>query len=246
MGADKVPLLPAPEDERNPCLGLRSIRLALRNVPMFRTQLRAILRASALGKVQVMFPLVSTIPELRQAKMVLADVIEDLEERGIEYDRNLPVGMMVEVPSAVIMIEHFVEEVDFVSIGTNDLIQYTLAVDRNNKDVVALYNSSDPAVLRLIEMTIKAAGKAAGGQGISLGLCGQMSGNATYAMLLIGMGLRQFSVTPNAIPEIKRVCRSVSVEECQAVARRALSMENARDIRGYLRGELKKRLPDYG
>ena len=242
MGADKVPMFPPPEDERNPCLGLRSIRLALRNVPMFRTQLRAILRASALGNAQVMFPLISTIPELRQAKMVLADVIEDLEEHGIEFNRALPVGMMVEVPAAVMLMDHFVEEVDFVSIGTNDLIQYTLAVDRNNKDVVGLYNSSDPAVLRLVAMTVEAANR----KGIPVALCGQMSGNPTYTMLLIGMGLRELGVTPHAIPEIKKTCRGVSAEECRAVAKHALSMENARDIKSYLRGELKKRFPEYG
>jgi len=241
MGADKVPMLPPPEDERNPCLGLRSIRLALRNVPMFRTQLRALLRASAAGNVQIMFPLVSTLLELRQAKMVLADVIEDLEEHGLEFRRNLAVGMMVEVPAAVMMIDHFVEEVDFLSIGTNDLIQYTLAVDRNNKDVVGLYNAADPAVLKLIAMTIEAAQR----KGIPVSLCGQMSGNPTYTMLLIGMGLRQFSVAPNAIPEIKRICRSVSVEECQAIARHVRSMENARDIQSFLRGELKRRLPEF-
>ncbi|NLX96423.1 MAG: phosphoenolpyruvate--protein phosphotransferase [Rhodopirellula sp.] len=240
LGADKVPHLPTPEDERNPFLGLRSIRLALRNVPMFRTQLRAILRASALGQVRVMFPLVSTILEFRQAKMVLADVIEDLEEHGVEYDHELQVGMMVEVPSAVMMIDHFVEEADFLSIGTNDLVQYTLAVDRSNKDVVGLYNSADPAVLKLISMTVQAAKR----KGVPLSLCGQMSGNPIYTMLLVGMGLRQLSVTPSAIPEIKKVCRSVSIEECEAIANRALSMENARDIKNFLRKELKKHVPE--
>ena len=240
LGADKVPHLPEPEDERNPFLGLRSIRLSLRNVPMFRTQLRAILRTSAFGNVRIMFPLVSTILELRQAKMVLADVVEDLEEQGLPFNRDVAVGMMVEVPAAVMMIDLFVEEVDFLSIGTNDLIQYTLAVDRSNKDVVGLYNPSDPAVLKLISMTIAAAKR----KSLPVSLCGQMSGSAVFTMLLLGMGLRQFSVPPSAIPEIKKICRSVTVPQCEAVARHALTLETARDVKSYLRGELKRHVPE--
>ena len=240
LGADKVPHLPAPEDERNPFLGLRSIRLALRNLPMFRTQLRAVLRASVLGDVRVMFPLISTLLELRQAKMVLADVMEDLEENGIPFNRDMQIGMMVEVPAAVMMIDHFVDEVDFLSIGTNDLIQYTLAVDRSNKDVVSLYNSADPAVLKLLVLAIRAADQ--GKKTISL--CGQMSGNPIYTMLLLGLGLRRLSIAPSAIPEIKRVCRSVSIEQCKAVTDHAMRMENARDIKSYLRKELKKSVPE--
>ncbi len=241
LGADKVPHLPDPEEERNPCLGLRSIRLSLRHVPMFRRQLRAILRASALGDVRVMFPLVSTLPELRHAKMILGDVMEDLAEEGIDFNRRLPVGIMVEVPSVVVMIDRFVEEVDFLSIGTNDLIQYTLAVDRNNKDVVSLYNDSDPAVLKLIEQTVRAAQR----RPLPISLCGRMSASPTYTMLLLGLGLRQFSVPPSAIPEIKRVCRSVTIAQCEAVARRALTLETARDVTRFLRGELKKYVPEF-
>jgi phosphotransferase system enzyme I (PtsI) len=239
LGADKVPHLPPPEDERNPCLGLRSIRLALRHLPMFRRQLRAILQASVLGDLRVMFPLISTLLELRQAKMVLADVMEDLDEHGLDFNRKMPVGMMVEVPAAVMMIDRFVEEVDFLSIGTNDLIQYTLAVDRSNKDTVALYNPTDPAVLRLIAMALDAADK----KPIPITMCGQMSGNPTYTMLLLGMGLRQFSATPAAIPEIKQICRHVTIPQCRAVASRVMSMENARDITNFLREELKRRVP---
>jgi len=242
LGADKVPHLPDPEDERNPFLGLRSIRLALRNLPMFKTQLRAALRASALGKVQIMFPLISTMLEFRQAKMVLSDVMEDLEEHGVAFDANVPVGMMVEVPSAVIMIDQFVEEVDFFSIGTNDLIQYTLAVDRSNKDVVDLYSAADPAVLKLISMAVNAGNR----KSIPVNLCGQMSGSPTYTMLLLGLGLRQMSMTPSAIFEIKKVCRSVTIEQCEAVAQRALSMENARNIKAFLNEELKRHVPELG
>jgi len=240
LGADKVPHLPKPEDERNPFLGLRSIRLALRNLPLFRRQLRAMLRASALGNVRIMFPLVSTLLELRQAKMVLGDVMEDLDEHDIEYRRDVPVGMMVEVPAAVMMIDQFVEEVDFLSIGTNDLVQYTLAVDRSNKDVVALYNSADPAVLKLISTAIKAADR----KSVPINLCGQMSGSPIYTMLLLGLGLRRFSVTPAVMPEIKNVCRHVTIEQCKAVAARVMEMENAREIKSYLKEELKKRVPE--
>jgi phosphotransferase system enzyme I (PtsI) len=239
LGADKL-LDHTGDDERNPFLGLRSIRLSLRNLPMFRTQLRAILRASTQGDARIMFPLISTMLELRQAKMVLADVMEDLEEHGIAFNRSLKVGMMVEVPSAVMMIEHFVSEVDFLSIGTNDLIQYTLAVDRSNKDVASLYTASDPAVIKLIEIAVNAARR----KQIPANLCGQMSGNSIYTMLLLGLGLRQLSVPPSAIPEIKKVCRSVTIGQCEAVAKHVLTLENARDIKSFLKEELKKVLPE--
>ena len=240
LGADKYAGVPAAEDERNPFLGLRSIRLSLRNIPLFRTQLRAVLRASVLGNLHVMFPLVTTIQELRSAKMVLSDVMEDLDESQIPFNRKIPVGMMVETPAAAMMIDQFVQEVDFISIGTNDLIQYTLAVDRSNKEVAALYNACDPAVLRLIDMSIKAGDRAK----VGVNMCGQMSGSTTYTQLLLGLGLRQFSVAPAAIPEIKRVCRGVTIPQCEEIARRALTMERAITIKSYLREELKKALPE--
>ncbi|MEX0939316.1 MAG: phosphoenolpyruvate--protein phosphotransferase [Pirellulales bacterium] len=240
LGADKLPGASTSEDERNPFLGLRSIRLSLRNLPLFRTQLRAILRASAEGSVRILFPLVTTVMELRQAKMVLADVMEDLHESGVPFNRDVPVGMMVEVPAAVMMMDRFADEVSFFSLGTNDLIQYTLAVDRNNKEVAGLYNAVDPAVLRLIQMAIDTAGQ----RGIPINLCGQMSGSASYTMLLLGMGLRSFSVAPGAIPEIKKICRSVTIEDCQQLAQRALAMENARDIKSFVKKEIRKAVPE--
>jgi phosphotransferase system enzyme I (PtsI) len=240
LGADKLASMPFPEDERNPCLGLRSTRLALRHIGLFRTQLRAILRATSSGNIQVMFPLVSTLLELRQAKMALADAMEDLEEDGIEFQRNIRVGMMVEVPSAVMMMDRFVHEVDFFSIGTNDLIQYALAVDRNNKDVANLYTGSDPAIIRLIDMAVSTANQ----HEVPISMCGQMCGNPIYTMLLLGLGLRSLSVTPAVIPEIKQVCRSVSITDCNRVTERAMQLESARDVRTYLKEELSKILPE--
>jgi phosphotransferase system enzyme I (PtsI) len=241
LGADKLPYLrDQVTEERNPFLGLRSIRLSLRHVPMFRKQLRAILRASVYGDLRVMFPLVTTLRELRQAKMILRDMMEDLAEEGIPFNPQLPVGVMVEVPAVVMLIDQFLEEVDFVSIGTNDLIQYALAVDRSNREVVSLYNATDPAVLRLIRTTITAANR----MGKPVSLCGQMSANPVYTMLLIGLGLRQFSVPPLAMPEIKRVCCSVSVSQCEEIAGRAMSLDSAQSIELFLRGELRKAVPE--
>ena len=240
LGADKMLPESNLEDERNPCLGLRSIRLSLRQLPMFRTQLRAILRASALGDVRVMFPLISTITELRQARMVLADVMEDLAEHGIPFNRTMPVGMMVETPAAAMMLDIFIKEVDFVSIGTNDLIQYTLAVDRGNKEVADLYNACDPAVLRLLRRSLDVAREA----GVPANVCGQMSGSVMYTQLLLGLGLRQLSVPPSAIPEVKQVCRSVSVADCRRIAERALEMDGAREVKAFLRDQMRRLLAE--
>ena len=241
LGADKMRSLPDPEDERNPFLGLRSIRLALRNRDLFRVQLRAILRASTMADIRIMFPLISTMLEFRQAKMVLADAMEDLEETGLDFDRDLQVGMMVEVPSAIMMMDRFVDEVDFFSIGTNDLIQYCLAVDRSNKDVASLYTAADPAVIRLIKMALEISIA----HNVPISMCGQMSGNPMYTMLLLGMGLRSFSVTPAAVPEVKRVCRSVSIEHCQRVAEYACTLEGAREVKTFLKEELSKVFPEF-
>ena len=242
LGADKLRTESTPEEERNPCLGLRSIRLSLRQLPMFRTQLRAILRASMLGDVRVLFPLVSTIVELRQARMVLADVMEDLAEHGIAFNRDLPVGIMVETPAAVMMLDVFIREVDFISLGTNDLIQYTLAVDRGNKEVAELYNACDPAVLRLLQRSFDIARAA----GVPANVCGQMSGSVMYTQLLLGLGLRHLSVPASAIPEVKQACRSVSVAECRGVAERALEMEGAREVKAFLSDQMRRRLAGAG
>jgi phosphoenolpyruvate-protein phosphotransferase (PTS system enzyme I) len=241
LGADKFAGAIEPVvSERNPSLGLRSIRLCLRNLTLFKTQMRAILRASAFGDVRIMFPMVSTLLELRQCKMILAEVKEDLDDEGIAYNRQLPIGTMIEVPSAALMADQLAREVDFFSIGTNDLIQYTLAADRTNENVAALYSAGDPAVLRLIQMVVSAARK----HGIDVNVCGEMSGEPIYAMLLLGMGLRQLSVTPHHIPEIKKIIRSVSIEEATYVAEESLRLETARDVNNYLREQTRRILPE--
>ncbi len=241
LGADKFLHIADPNrHERNPFLGLRSVRLCLRNLPLFKTQMRAILRASAFGDVRIMFPMVSTLLELRQCKMILAEVKEDLEEERIPFNRNIPVGTMIEVPSAALLSHQMAKEVDFFSIGTNDLVQYTLAADRTNEAVASLYNPADPAVLRLIELVLSAAEQ----HNVEVSICGEMSGEPIYTMLLLGMGLRRLSVTPHNIPEIKKVIRSITIEEAKEVAREAMQFETARDVTNYLREQTRRILPE--
>jgi phosphotransferase system enzyme I (PtsI) len=241
LGADKfLPRSERASEERNPFLGLRSVRLCLRNLTLFKTQMRAILRASAFGDVRIMFPMISTLLELRQCKMILAEVKEDLEEEGIAFNPRLPVGTMIEVPSAAILAEQLAREVDFFSVGTNDLTQYTLAADRNNETVSTLYSPGDPAVLRLIERVVQAAAK----HNVAVNVCGEMSGEPLYTMLLLGLGIRQLSVTPHSIPEIKRVIRAVTVKESAAVAHEAMRLETARDVNNYLREQTRRILPE--
>ncbi|MED5507553.1 MAG: phosphoenolpyruvate--protein phosphotransferase [Planctomycetota bacterium] len=240
LGADKYTQQQAEEPERNPFLGLRSIRYCLQNLPMFKTQLRAIVRASAFGPMKIMFPLVSTVMELRQTKMLLRDVCEELEEESIPYDRDLETGMMVEVPSAALMAKVFASEVSFFSIGTNDLIQYTLAVDRGNERVANLYTGGHPAVLQLIKNVVRAARR----RSVDVSICGETAADAIYTMLLIGLGIRTLSLVPSQIPLIKRVVRSVDIERCERVARKISTFDSERQVVNCLRDELRKVNPE--
>lgn len=244
LGADKMPesidLGLSAADEANPFLGCRSIRLCLQNLPMFRTQLRAILRASAHGPVRIMFPMISSVMELRQARMILLDVKEDLAEQGIAFAQDIPVGMMIEVPSAAIQARTFAAEVDFFSIGTNDLIQYTVAVDRGNERVANLYSAAHPAVLTLIKGVARVADRA----NVSVGLCGEMAGQTEFTMLLLGLGLRNLSMTPTAIPEVKKLIRSVSLDQCKSLARKAMSFDSDHEVLNYLTAQRGRLLPD--
>lgn len=226
--------------EKNPFLGLRSVRLCLRNLPLFKTQLRAILRASVHGDVRIMFPMISTVMELRQCKSILREVQEDLEEARIPFKPDVPVGTMIEVPSAAMMADVLARQVNFFSIGTNDLVQYTLAADRNNEAVADLYSAADPAVLRLIDRVAKAAAAA----GVGVNVCGEMSGEPMFAPLLLGLGVRQLSATPRKIPDIKRVVRAVTLADCQKLAAECLGLDTASEITRYLRDHLRRVLPD--
>lgn len=240
LGADKHTQQQAEEPERNPFLGLRSIRYCLQNLPIFRTQLRAILRASAHGTMKVMFPLISTAMELRQAKMIFTDVMEECEDDNIEFDHDIEIGMMIEVPSAALLASTFAQEVSFFSIGTNDLIQYTLAVDRGNERVASLYCPANPAVIQLIKNVIRVGKRFK----IHTSLCGEIAGETLYTMLLIGLGLRTLSLVPAQIPEVKRVIRSVDIATCKRLARKVGSFDSERQVLNCLRDELRKALPD--
>ena len=236
LGADKYTQEQAEEPERNPFLGCRSIRYSLQNLAGFKVQLRAILRASAHGPVKIMFPLVSAVMELRQAKLILADVSEELLEEGIEHDHAIEIGMMVETPSAALMARTFAGEVSFFSIGTNDLIQYTLAVDRGNERVANLYSGASPAVIQLIEAIVRAARR----REVSVSLCGEIAGEPIYIMLLLGLGMRTLSLVPSQIPLVKKVIRSVTIEHCEKIARKVGTFDSERQVLNYLRDELKK------
>jgi phosphotransferase system enzyme I (PtsI) len=241
LGADKYAEDKAPpSSERNPFLGDRSIRMCLHDIPMFKRQLRAIMRASILGDVRIMFPMISTLMELRQAKMVLRDVQEELEDENIKFREDISIGIMVEVPSAALMANNFAKEVNFFSIGTNDLVQYTLAVDRTNEKVAGLFCPAHPAVLALIRDVIRAAAH----HNISVSVCGEMAGEPLYTLLLLGLGLNIFSMNGPDIPEVKKIIRSVTTEHARQVARRVMSFDSERQVMHFLREETRKIIPE--
>ncbi len=236
LGADKFTQARSAAPERNPFLGLRSIRYCLQNLPMFKAQMRAVLRASVHGNVKMMFPLITSLLELRQAKWVLADVKEDLEEQGIPFDENMPVGVMIETPAAALIADELADEVDFFSIGTNDLIQYTLAVDRVNERVASLYSPMHPAVLQLLSRIVKTGNRAR----IDVSLCGEMASEPEFTPLLVGLGFNTLSLATPMLPEIKKIIRSVSLEYCRGVARRILKFDTSSQSINFLREELRK------
>jgi phosphotransferase system enzyme I (PtsI) len=240
LGADKYTQEKAANPERNPFLGDRSIRMCLHDIPMFKKQLRAILRASMQGDIRIMFPMISTLMELRQARMILKDVEEEMEDEGIPIRHDIPIGIMIEVPSAALMASNFAKEVNFFSIGTNDLIQYTLAVDRTNEKVAGLFCPAHPAVLTLIRDVIRAGSR----NSIGVSVCGEMAGEPLYTLLLLGLGLTTFSMNGPDIPEVKKIIRSTTMEHARNVARKVMSFDSERQVMHYLREETRKIIPE--
>src|SRR5438034_1010662 len=230
VGADKYPAYMQVPREDNPYLGWRSIRISLEIPEVFKMQLRAILRAAVLGRVRVMFPMISSVEEIRRAKELLAEAKEELVREGREFEPGVQVGMMVEVPSAVALAHQLIREVDFFSIGTNDLIQYLLAVDRNNRKVAPLYEPLHPAVLSAVHEVVQAAK----GAGKWVGMCGEMAADPQCTLLLLGFGLDDLSMGPFFIPLIKRIIRSVSYPAARNIARDVLEMATVKEVKGYL------------
>jgi phosphotransferase system enzyme I (PtsI) len=239
LGGDKVASYLGTTHETNPFLGYRGIRLALHHPEMFRAQIRAIYRASAYGRARIMFPMISTVGELRSATAMCAEVADELERTGVPYDRNLEIGMMVETPSAVWMADLLAMESAFFSIGTNDLIQYTLAMDRDNERLGDLYQPLHPSILRSIRHTVECAHRA----GRWVGVCGEMAGEPRHAVLLLGLGVDELSASPWDIPRIKAAIRSVTIAQARAIAGHALQLASMDEIEEHLRENLDPLLP---
>ena len=219
------------QDEANPALGLRSIRYCLRKPDVFITQLRAILRAAAFGHVRILFPMISAYFEICETKKLLDQAAESLEKEGLPYNRQIEIGIMIEVPSAVVLADFLADKVDFFSIGTNDLIQYALAIDRLNPNIAHLYQPLDPAVIRLVKQVADVAQN----KGIEVFMCGEMAAVAHHIPLLLGLGLDELSMNPQSIPQIKRAIRSLSLSDAQAFMQVVLKKKTARGVFGVLK-----------
>jgi len=226
--------------ETNPALGLRAIRFCLQQPRMFRSQLRAILRASAFGNIQVMFPMISGLQELLDSRKILKEVMDELDQEGAAYDRNIKVGVMIEVPSAVTVADILAKEADFFSIGTNDLIQYALAIDRVNEHVAFMYQPFHPAILRMILQVIKAAKQA----GIPVALCGEMAGDPLCTSVLLAMGIDELSLNAGGIPMIKKVTRSLSLDQTRTDLRKIMKLDTASQVREFIVKKMKPLLDE--
>jgi phosphotransferase system enzyme I (PtsI) len=240
LGGDKATQIGAPVAEANPALGLRSIRLCLKERGLFKTQLRGLVRASPYGAMRLMFPMISGVAELRAAKAVLAEVMEELRQEGKPVAPAIPVGIMVELPSAAMIADLLARECDFFSIGTNDLIQFALAADRVNEHVGYLYQPLHPAILRMIRFVVDAAHAA----GKPVGMCGEMAGIPSFALVLIGLGLDELSMNPTGIPLVKSIVRALPAETARALARQVVDLPTAEDVEAAVREVMAANFPE--
>lgn len=229
-GDKKLNYLPLKE-ELNPFLGCRALRLCLKEKQIFKTQLRALLRASIYGNLKIMFPMISGVEEIVKVKKLLCEVKQELSQQGIGYRENIEIGIMIEIPSAAIISDLLAKEVDFFSIGTNDLIQYTIAVDRMNEEVSYLYNPLHPAILRLIKLVINNAHK----EGKFVGICGEMASDLGAIPILIGMGIDELSMSAGSIPKVKNLIRNSNYEHCKIISEKVLNLSSAEQIEEYLK-----------
>lgn len=227
--------------EMNPFLGWRAIRFCLARPDIFKVQLRAILRASVHGNLRMMYPMISGLEELRQANGLLNEVKEELKKKNIPFDQNIPVGAMIEIPSAAITSDLLAKEVNFFSIGTNDLIQYAIAVDRVNEKIAYLYEPTHPAILRFIKNIIDNGHKA----GIRVGMCGEMAAEPELALILLGLGLDEFSMSAVFIPEIKRIIRASVISQARGMAEKALELSTSKEVAEFAKARLTEILPDF-
>ncbi len=228
------------EDELNPALGLRAIRLSLRNPETFRPQLRAILRASAYGEARIFFPMISGVGEIRAVKRILQEIRSELDAEGVTYDKNLKIGIMIEIPSAVLTADLLAQEVDFFSVGTNDLIQYSLAIDRTNEHLSHLYEPLHPAILRSLKMVVDAAHAA----GIEACICGEMAGDPVYLPILLGLGFDELSMSPPSILRVKQILRRCSLSEAEKLVLNTLEFSTAKEVESFLKSEIAAHFSD--
>ena len=240
LGGDKVPGKGKHEKEPNPAMGLRAIRYCLAHRELFRAQLRALLRASAHGHLRIMFPLISGLGELREARSELEACRTELSRAGVPLGKRIPVGIMVETPSAALIADRLAQEADFFSVGTNDLIQYSLAIDRQNRDVAYLYRPLHLAVLRSIQSIVAAARDA----NIPVAMCGEMAGDPLYALVLLALGFDELSMTAGQIPTVRRLMRGSSREDGVALLEGAMALTTGEEIERFVRAEMDRRLGD--
>jgi len=240
LGGDKQPKSIAIPPEDNPYLGWRAIRISLDRREIFHTQLRAILRASAVGNVKLLFPMISSLDELEECKRIVDEIKGELRKEKVAFDEEIEIGIIIEVPSAAVLADKLAHEVDFLTIGTNDLVQYMLAVDRGNERIAYLYEHLHPGVLRMIKHIITCGHEA----GVWVGMCGEMARDPLAILILLGLGLDEFSVTPTAVPEIKKIIRSTDYREAVRVANKALEFEKASEVDRFMRKVMRKKFKD--